>query len=99
MTEVSDLFCITKESVKFEGRDLPADHIKIPNPKPRPMNKEGLSEDYFVLREVGHTVLLEVTSRSPYILSRVDPKTPRGVEIWAHLCNLGANVSHLLSKL
>jgi hypothetical protein len=58
MAEAADLFCITKESVKFEGRDVSADHVKIPNPKPRPMNKEGLSEDYFILLQDGRTVLL-----------------------------------------
>lgn len=96
MAEAADPFCITRETIKFEGRDVPAEHVNIPNPRPRPINKEGLSEDYFIFLEDGRTVLLEVASRSPYILSRVELKTPRGNEIRKYLCNLGGDVAHLL---
>lgn len=92
----ADLFCITKETIRFEKRDVSADHVRIPNPTPRPMNKEGLSEDCFILLLDGHTVLLEVASKAPYIVSRVDRGTPRGVEIYDYLCSIGGYVARLL---
>jgi hypothetical protein len=98
MAEAIDLFCITKESVNFEGRDVSADHVKIPSPRARPIsNIEGVREDYFIFLEDGRTVLLEVASRSPFVLSRVDLKTLRGIEIRNYLCNLGGDVARLLT--
>jgi hypothetical protein len=82
MAEEADLFCITKESVPFEGRDVSAEHVSIPNPRPRrASNIEGVREDYFIFLEAGRTVLLEVYPRSPYTLRHLDLKSPRGVEI------------------
>jgi hypothetical protein len=97
MAEVSDLFSITKETINFEGRHVLAHRVSIPSPRARPVsNMEGVSEDYFIFLIDGRIVFLEVSSRSPYALSRVDPKTPRGGEIWNYLCNLGGDVARLL---
>lgn len=97
MAKAADLFCITKKSVEFEGRDVTADHVEIPSPRARPVsNIEGVREDYFIFLEDGHTVLLEVASRSPYQLRRVDSTTPRGMDIRNYLCNLGDEVARLL---
>ena len=97
MAEAADLFSITKETMDFEGRQVLAHRVSIPSPRARPItNIEGVQEDYFIFQEHGRTVLLETRSRSPYELSRVDPRTPRGVEIWNYLCSLGDDVAHLL---
>ena len=60
------------------------------------MNREGLSEEYFIFREAGRVVLLEVASKSPRKLSEVDRGTPRGIEIENYLCKLGGGVARLL---
>jgi hypothetical protein len=97
MAEAADLFCITKETIRFEGRDIFVDRVNIPSPRARPItNIEGVQEDYFIFQEHGRTVLLEVRSRSPYVLSRVDSTTPRGMEIWNYLCSLGDDIARLL---
>ncbi|HXN23103.1 MAG TPA: hypothetical protein VOA41_10230 [Candidatus Dormibacteraeota bacterium] len=95
-TKAIDAFSITKEVIKFEKRDVRVDRLSIPNPKPKPMNKEGLSENYFMFQEDGRTVLLESSARSPYALSRVDHTTVKGAEVWNYLCNLGGEVASLL---
>lgn len=41
MAETGDLFSITRESIRFEERDVLVDHVKIASPRPRPMNKEA----------------------------------------------------------
>jgi hypothetical protein len=97
MAQAADLFRITKESITFDGWGVSADHVKIPSPRARPIsNIEGVQEDYFIFLEDGRTVLLEVASRSPYELRRVDLKTPRGIEIRNYLSNLGGDVARLL---
>ena len=97
MAEAADLFSITKETIDFEGRQVLAHRVNIPSPRARPVsNIEGVSEDYFIFLRDGRIVLLEVRSRSPYELIRVDLATPRGSEIWSYLCNLGGDVAPLL---
>jgi len=97
MAEAAELFSITKETIDFEGRHVLARRVNIPSPRARPIsNIEGVSEDYFIFLKDGRIVLLEVRSKSPYKLIRVDLTTPRGSEIWNYLCNLGGDVAHLL---
>jgi hypothetical protein len=71
-------------------------HLLVPDPEPRPTNPEGTREDYFVFKENGQVILVEVSSRSPMTLMRVDPRTPEGKETWGHVSKLGADVAVLL---
>jgi hypothetical protein len=99
VAQAADLFCITKELLRFEDRDVQTLRIAIPNPKPWSLNKEAVYEDYFVFQENGQVVLVEVSSRSPLAYRRVDPKTPEGAETWEHVSRLGADVATLLKRI
>jgi hypothetical protein len=96
MAQSADLFRVTRELLRFEDGDVQTVRIAIPTPNPWSLNKEGVQEDYFVFEENGQVVLVEVSSRSPFICRRVDTKTPEGAETWNRVCGLGFEIATLL---
>lgn len=99
MSDAPDGFCVNSNiNVPFEGNDVQAVHVHVPNPRPRQMNKECVAEDYYIFEENGQIVLAQVSSRCPYILSRVDPKTSEGQDTWTYVSRLGPDVAGLLKS-
>jgi hypothetical protein len=96
MSEAPDALSACEKAVESAEYGVLVAHLVVPDPQPRPSNWDGTREDYFVFKKNGQVVLVEVTSRSPMTLMRVDPRTPKGAETWSHVSKLGADIAVLL---
>lgn len=89
------LLCRCAQVSKFIKNGVQFTHLSIPEPTARRATIDGTGEDYFIFEENGQPVLLEVSSRTPLILSRVDRNTPNGGETWNRVCDVLSDVAHL----
>jgi hypothetical protein len=68
----------------LNGTKLKFQTVHIENPGPWPLNREGTTEDYYVIDHDGGRELFHVASRSPNKIERLDLKTAVGAEHWKH---------------
>jgi hypothetical protein len=96
MSEAPDALSACEKALESAEYGVLVAHLVVPDPQPRPSNWEGTREDYFLFKKDGQVVLVEVSSRSPITLARVDRRTSEGAATWTHVSKLGADVAVLL---
>lgn len=68
--------------------------IHIDEPGSWALNKDGTTEDYYVIYHDNKLELFHVISRAPHKIEQIDLQTPLGAEHWQHvescLVNRGA---------